>query len=118
MTLRTWHVETLVVGALLATSALAAGARALDWLSAGAVLLSFGHASIADRLAEREASRVVRSVHCVRYLQAYWVAKEALWVAVFAVGHVWPALVGCGVFLAHPVWRRWYRARKPLKSVA
>ena len=23
------------------------------------------------------------------------------------------ALVGCAVFLLHPLWRRWYRARKP-----
>jgi hypothetical protein len=55
-------------------------------------------------------------VECVAWLQRYWVLKEVAWVAYFLATGAVSALVGCAVFLAHPFWRRWYRARKPRSS--
>lgn len=124
MRLRTWHIEGLVVASALA-GALVAFGRAGDWrewVAALGVQLGFHHASVANRLQEAEENRPLRNsaeraqnshrVECVRWLDRYWVGKELAWVAYFlATGAVSP-LVGCAVFIAHPFWRRWYRARR------
>jgi hypothetical protein len=84
------------------------------WISALAVVLSFAHMQVADRLAEAEERRPSRDVECHRKLRWYLVAKELAWVAAFASAGLWPALVGCGLFLGYPVWRRFYRRWRPV----
>lgn len=111
--MKTWHYEHAVVAAVLSATAALSGARLVDWLSAAAVLCSFGHASVSDRLVEREAARAVPEVECARKALWYFVAKEVLWVATFIATKTWPALVGCAVFLAYPMWRRAWRRRRP-----
>lgn len=126
--MRTWHFEQAAVAAVLLTVALASGGGAVELLGAGAVLLSFAHASVADRLAEAERERAAyalfedgvterHAVACHRWAVRYLVGKEALWLAYFVWHHSWSALAGCGLFLAYPVWRRWWRARFPLGRV-
>jgi glutamate/tyrosine decarboxylase-like PLP-dependent enzyme len=126
--LKTWHLEGSVVWGALAGAVLLLG-RADDWREWVAVLgvgFGFHHASVADRLREAEEMRFrqgnfynpegpgvfAHHVECVEWLSRYWVAKEVVWVAYFlATGAVAP-LVGCAVFLAHPFWRKWYRAHQ------
>lgn len=112
--MKTWHIEHLVVLGALTATAIISGSKAVDWLAAGAVLCSFGHASVSDRLVEREATRIIPEVECAKKAAYYWVAKELLWVATFISTRTWPALVGCGLFLAYPFWRKFYRKRYPL----
>lgn len=114
MTPRTWHVETLVVAAVLGTVALVSGGGWLELVGALAVLLSFGHASVSSRLQEREAARPDVTVDCHRWLTRYWVSKEALWLVYFVAHQSWSALAGVGLFLLHPVWRKWWRSHHPL----
>lgn len=97
-----------MVAALLAIAPLASG-RAVEALGALGVLLSFLHAQVADRLAEAEGRRATPAVECNRWLTRYFVGKELAWVAYFVATHCWSALIGCGVFLAYPLWRRWHR---------
>ncbi len=113
--IRTWHAEMCVVALVLASIALVRGAWQ-EWLATAAVLATFGHASIAERLREREAMRDATAVSCYRWLDGYYVAKELLWVAFFLATSAYVALVGCAVFLAYPVWRRWWRRRHPLEN--
>jgi hypothetical protein len=117
MRLRTWHVEGVAVGVAL-VSALFLFGKAGDWrewVAALGVQLGFHHASVADRLRESEEARPVsaHSVECVSWLHRYFVGKEVAWVVYFLSTGAISALVGCGVFIAHPFWRRWYRARWP-----
>lgn len=125
MTFRTWHFETAAVAAVLVTVALATGGGALELVGAGAVLLSFGHVSVADRLAEAERERRsyvkfadgdddAHAVACHRWATRYLVGKEALWLVYFVAHRSWSALAGVALFLAYPLWRRWWRARHPL----
>lgn len=116
MTLRTWHLETAVVATVLASVALATGSQPIEWLGAAAVLVGFGHASISSRLTEREAARERPQVECYRMAAWHWAVKEFLWAAYFVAHHSYAALVGCAVFGLHPLWRRWYRARHPMRS--
>ena len=111
---RTWHVETLVVGTVLVAVALLSGGGPVELIGAGAVLLSFCHASVADRLAEREAARERPSVECHRMAVRYFVGKECLWLVYFVLHHSWTALAGVGLFLAYAPWRRWWRSTHPL----
>lgn len=102
-------MEAAVVGLVLATVAAATGGALVQWLSAAAVLLSFMHAQVAERMAERMAAAAHPDVDCWRWLQRYFVAKELLWCSVFALAHAWPALAGVGLFLGYPLWRRYHR---------
>jgi hypothetical protein len=126
MRVKTWHVEGLAVAASLSSAVLLLGKAGdwREWLAALGVQLGFHHASVANRLQEAQEMLQKHSgaldsmpmtrahhVECVRWLSRYWVAKELAWVAYFlATGAVSP-LVGCVVFLLHPLWRRWYRSR-------
>lgn len=112
--MKTWQVELATVAFILAGAAIVSGGSLVSWISAGAVLASFGHATVANRLQEREAARAVPHVDCHRWLTRYWYAKEAAWVAVFVLTGTWPALVGCALFLVYPSWRRWWRRKHPL----
>lgn len=111
---KTWHGELLVVASVLAGVAIYRGAW-VEWLCAAAVLASFGHASVAERLRERDAQRVKPEVECVQWTWRYFTAKEALWASYFIATGAYVALVGVAVFLAFPVWRGWWRKRHPLK---
>ena len=106
----TWHVELAVVASILFSVALVTGGR-VELVGAGAVSLSFAHAQVADRLAEREAARAVATVECHRWATRYLVGKEALWLVYFVALHAWSALAGVALFLAYPVWRRLWRHR-------
>lgn len=122
MKIPTWWIEGGVVATFL-VGALFTFGRAGDWrewVAALGVQLGFHHASVADRLREAEEARrwrlkdlsVQEHVHCVAWLQRYWVAKEGAWIVYFLSTGAVSALVGCGVFLLHPFWRRWHRARQ------
>lgn len=114
--MRTWQAEMLVVGAVLLTVAIASGGGALELLGAGAVLLTFGHVQVADRLAERESARERPSVDCHRWAARYLVSKESLWLLYFSLHRSWSALAGVGLFIVYPAWRRFWRTRKPLAA--
>ena len=113
--IRTWHIEMAVVAAVLVAVASVSGG-AFELVGAGAVLLSFAHAQVADRLAEREASRARPSVECHRWATRYLVGKESLWLVYFVLHQSWSALAGVGLFLVYAPWRRFWRARKPLAA--
>lgn len=128
--MKTWHIEMAVVAFVLLAVAIASGGGQLELLGAGAVLLSFGHAQVADRLAEAERERraYVRfadgdtdahAVSCHAWATRYLVGKEALWCLYFVAHRSWAALAGVALFLSYPAWRSWWRARRPLgRSVA
>lgn len=113
---RTWMLEMTLVAFVLLVVVFLTGDGWLELVGAGAVLLSFGHAQVADRLAEREASRATVSVDCHRWATRYLVGKETLWLLYFVAHRSWSALAGVGLFLVYPAWRRFWRARKPLAA--
>lgn len=111
MTLRTWHAELVVVGAVLGAVVFATQGGARDWLVAAAILASFAHGQVSDRLAEQEGLRARPAVDCWKWSRRYFVLKESLWAAFFFASGSYAALVGVGLFLAYPVWRSWWRRK-------
>ena len=116
MKFRTWHAESAVVLAALSGVALATHGGWVEWLGAAAVYCGFCHASVAERLREREAARAQPSVECHRMSLVYFLAKEVMWFVYFVQLHAWSALVGCAIFMAYPFWRRWWRRRHPMSE--
>ena len=112
ISIKTWQIELAVVAATLSTVAVLCGGR-VELLGALAVTLSFAHVQVADRLAEREAAMSDTSESCYRWAVRYLVSKELAWVAYFVLLHAWSALAGAGIFIAYPLWRRWWRKRNP-----
>jgi hypothetical protein len=116
VTVRTWQGETFVVAFILAAVALSTHARPVEWIGSLAVLAGFQHAIISQRMAEREAARERPSVECFRKAIWYWIAKEILWTSYFIAMRSWSALIGCGVFLLYPFWRKAWRMWHPLQQ--
>lgn len=108
--MKTWKIEISVVTIiLLAVNLLTHKIFTIEALAAIAVLLTFGHAQIADRMAEQEGLRDKPAVDCYRKLWYYFVGKELFWCLYFLMNHSYSALVGVIVFIAYPIWRSIYR---------
>lgn len=117
---QTFVIEYVFVGIILIAVALISKKGWIEWLGVGAVFLTFGHASIAERLREREALRHLKKtpieVACYWKLSYYFYAKEVLWFAYFIFIGAWSALVGVGVFLIYTPWRTYYRKWHPVSD--
>ena len=108
--MKTWKQEMLfVAGILLAVNGFRSDFHPLEILAAVAVFLSFGHAQIADRLAEKEGQKEKPEVDCYKKLWYYFIGKELFWLAYFLMNHSYSALAGVFIFLAYPAWRKFYR---------
>lgn len=112
--MKTYWFEMAFAAAVLCASAAVQPNLLVGVISSLAVLLSFGHMSVSERLRERQEIRQKRDVSCVRLLTPYLWAKEVLWLAVFSLTHNYSALAGCFLFLAYPFWRLWWRSHHPL----
>lgn len=115
----TWMAESAFVAIALSIVAYATGLhydgqRLVDWIGAAAVLYTFKHASVSDRLAEKQATRPIPDVSCYRKLQQFYITKEVLWVVYFIMLGSYTPLVGCGIFLLFPLWRKFWRKYHPL----
>lgn len=97
---------------VLATVLIVTEAPAIELIGSGAVLASFAHGQVSDRLAEKEAEKPSPDVKCFRWSGRYFLMKEALWLSYFILKGAWSALVGCAVFLVYPLWRRWWRQKR------
>ena len=112
--MKPWMGGLAAVAGVLVAVAIASGGGWVELLGATAVTLSFAHAQVADRLAEVDAAREVPAVDCNAWATRYLLAKEVCWCGYFVALGAWSALVGVGMFLTYPVWRRWWRARRPV----
>jgi hypothetical protein len=89
----------------------------VEYLGGLAVLLTFGHSTISERFREREAAKSKPSVECVQKTLYYFIGKELCWTVYFLQTKSYSALVGVGIFLLYPVWRKFWRRIHPLETV-
>jgi hypothetical protein len=115
--MKTWKVEMMVAATVLCAVVFISGRyeNVVEWIGASAVLLTFAHMQVADRLAESAAYGTAGNmgyanvVGCFAWARRYLVGKEILWMAYFILHQSWSALAGVGLFLLYPVWRAWWR---------
>jgi hypothetical protein len=111
---KTYQIEIIVVGTILSGVVLATHGGILEWLGSLAVLCSFCHGQISDRMAEKESKKETPDVHCWQWSLRYFIAKEALWLIYFLAHRSYAALVGVFIFLLYPLWRKFWRTRYPV----
>ena len=116
--IRTYVIEYVFVGVILVAVAIISKKGPVEWIGVLAVFLTFGHASIAERLREREELRQARQVpvevECYKKLPYYFYAKESLWFIYFVLLGAWSALAGTLLFLVYTPWRNYYRKWHPV----
>ena len=114
--MRTWQIEAGIVGIVLASVVIATGGQTVEWLGATAVLLTFFHAQVSQRLMEKEKARHpdLQQVKCYQWLGRYFLAKEICWFGYFVLLNAWSALIGVGIFLIYPFWRNYHVGRKAI----
>jgi len=106
---RTYVKELLVVSLILMITTFIWSNNLLNWISIVAVILTFGHIQISDRLMEAQVVKQEKEVECYWKLPYYLWSKEILWVIVFLISNNYSAIVGAGIFLIYPFWRKFHR---------
>lgn len=112
--MKTWKLEALFVAGILYNVWIYTGAQPWELVGSLAVLFTFMHAQVGFRFTEEASDRFPEGhhVHCHRWMSRYFILKEILWFALFMHKAMWAALVGVGVFLLYPFWRKYHLARK------
>ena len=105
MKFRMWQKELILVGIILSITPFLHKSF-WEFLGALAVLFSFAHAQISFRYVEK--FKTDNKVDCWKWSQRYFILKEILWVIYFVKLGACSALIGCAVFLLHPIWRTFY----------
>ena len=115
---KTYQMEQAVVlGILLIPFAFADHIRITEIIATIAVFFTFKHASVSDRMQERQALMAKPDVECYKKSNQYFMIKEFFWITFFILIKSWAALTGAIVFFLYPLWRKWYRKRYPLNRV-
>ena len=99
------------MAAVLALSTGAGMAHNPDWrqiVGGLAVMVTFLHAQVSDRLREYAAGGTAPP-ECARLERVYYVAKEFLWLAYFLLIGAYAPIIGTAGFLLYPRWRAWHR---------
>lgn len=120
---KTWQIESLFVLLILAAVPIVrlvfTGQGWVEWLGVFAVWATFGHASVANRLQEKEEKRSITTgqteVECYAILNRYFYIKEICWFIYFILIGAYSALVGVIIFLLYGWWRKTWRLYHPLK---
>jgi hypothetical protein len=112
---KTYQIENTVVLTILMLPFLFIDhIRITEIVATAAVFFTFCHASVADRMQERQALMEKPDVHCYWKSNIYFMTKEALWITFFIMIQSWAALLGAVLFFLYPMWRKWYRKHYPL----
>lgn len=108
--MKTWVFELFFVATILLIVLLNKKSFSyVEVIGSLAVLSSFAHGQISDRMAERQSALVKPDVECYRWSLFYFLFKEILWSLFFILNHAYSALVGVIIFLLYPAWRKIYR---------
>lgn len=112
--MKTWQFENAAVILMLLSVWIATGRKPIELIGSVAVFCGFCHASIAERMREREAQKENPAVECHRLSTVFFVAKEVGWLTYFILQGCWSAIAGCAIFAAYPLWRWAWRRCHPI----
>jgi hypothetical protein len=114
--MKTWHYEILIVGIVLCLVTFLFSNNIVNWVTTLAIILTFNHGQIGDRLQERQANMDNPTVECYHKLNKLFAGKEICWIAAFLLMKNYAAIVGSFMFAIYPLWRKYYRSQiKPLQ---
>lgn len=91
--IKTRMIEAMVVFLVLASVAYLSGSTLEEWIVCFAILFTFMHAQVADRMKEKEDTKIIPDVSCYQRSTRYYVLKELLRVVFFLITQVYTALL-------------------------
>ena len=109
----TWQIEAGFVFICLLTVLIFTHKNWHEYLGSLAVMATFLHGQVADRLAYSQSLKKQSDVPCYKWLWRYYLTKEIAWVAYFVLLEAWSALFGAVLFLVYPLWRKLYHSYHP-----
>ena len=109
----TWQIEASVVGLGLLVILILAKQDWPEYVGSVAVMATFLHGQVGDRLAYSQDKKKSVDVPCYKWLWRYYVTKEITWVCYFFILNAWSALFGAILFLIYPLWRKLYHSYNP-----
>lgn len=109
MRISTYIKEMLVVIPILCITTWINANNTVNWTMTAAVIATFCHAQISDRLKESQQIIANKTVKCYWKLNWYFGIKEILWITAFIMVHTYAAIVGSVLFALYPFWRKLYR---------
>jgi len=80
----------------------------VNWLSAIAVFGSFLYANTSHRMTELAKTTNASVTATAQWSERYWIGKEIIWIAVFFMNGIYPAILSSLIFICYPIWRRIY----------
>ena len=111
MKIKTWHLELLVVSTVLIAVTFFFANNLINWITTAAIIFTFQHAQIGDRLQERQKILDKPTVECYWKLNYFFGIKEVLWIVAFVLMGNYAAIVGSFMFCVYPLWRKYYRSK-------
>ncbi len=115
MKIKTWHYELAVISLVLCATTFILSNNLVNWITTAAIILTFQHAQIGDRLQERQKVLDKPTVECFWKLNWLFGGKEVLWITAFVLMGNYAAIIGSVMFSLYPIWRKYYRSKiKPL----
>lgn len=114
--MKTWHYELGVVTVILCCITFFFANNPVNWVTTLAIIITFNHGIIGDRLQEKQGRMDRPTVECYWKLNKLFAAKEIIWIVAFLMMKNYAAIVGSALFFFYPFWRKYYRKYiKPLK---
>lgn len=113
--MKTWHIEVIIVMIILSLQLFFTNFSINEIICSCAVLFTFKHAQIADRMQERQSIMEKPDVHCYKWSNRYFILKEAMWICFFLMTKSYAALSGAILFSLYPLWRKYWRRMHPIK---
>ncbi len=116
--MKTWHFELSVVAVIICSVTFFLHNDLINWITTCAILVTFNHGIIGDRLQERQSKMNKPTVECYYKLNRLFYQKEILWITVFLLSGNYAAITGSVLFFLYPFWRKFYRSKiKPLNNL-
>jgi Ni,Fe-hydrogenase I cytochrome b subunit len=116
MNIKTWHIELFTVAVILSSTTFITANNLVNWITTLAILVTFNHGIIGDRLQERQSKMDKPTVECYYKLNRLFAIKEVIWITAFFIMKNYAAIVGSVLFFLYPFWRKFYRSKiKPLQ---
>lgn len=116
--MKTWKWEVLVIAVILCMVTLLFQNNRINWITTLAVIITFQHAQIGDRLQEGQKQLKNPDVKCYWKLNILFAFKEIVWISAFILMRNYAAIVGSILFALYPIWRKIYRYYKPRRNSA
>ncbi len=118
---KTWFYECIIVFILLVIQLIISSYflsfSYKEIIGLFAVMFSFMHGQVSDRLQEKQSIKIKPDVECYKYSTYYFITKEIFWILYFIISNTWSALSGAVIFSLYPIWRKIYRKFNPIDNI-